>query len=125
MTMNHEVVDATDPHLWLEDVDGEAALDWVRARNAVAMRELEATPGFAALQARLLSILDSDARIPIPEQHADHLYNFWRDAANPRAIRRLKRDIRSRCAPVSSSRKLVKSRATCTLPTRACKVVIS
>jgi prolyl oligopeptidase len=86
MTMNHEVVDATDPHLWLEDVDGEAALGWVRARNEVAMRELEATPGFAALQARLLSILDSDARIPIPEQHADHLYNFWRDAANPRGL---------------------------------------
>ena len=29
-----------DPHLWLEDVAGEKALDWVRARNEKAKEVL-------------------------------------------------------------------------------------
>jgi len=54
----------TDPWLWLEDVEGERALDWVRARNADAAAALEADPHFADLEKDLLAILDSDARIP-------------------------------------------------------------
>ena len=34
-----------DPWLWLEDVDSDRALDWVRARNAESERELGALPG--------------------------------------------------------------------------------
>ena len=86
MATEHAAADAADPFLWLEDIDGDAALAWVRARNEVAARELEATPGFEALRARLLSILDSDARIPFPEQHGGLLYNLWKDAANPRGL---------------------------------------
>jgi prolyl oligopeptidase len=69
MATKCEAADAVDPLLWLEDVDGDAALAWVRARNEVATRELEATPGFAELRARLLSILDNDARIPVATRH--------------------------------------------------------
>ena len=86
MATDHGAADAADPHLWLEDVDGAAALAWVRARTDLAARELEATPGFEALRARLLSIFDSDARIPFPEQHGGRLYNLWKDAANPRGL---------------------------------------
>ena len=86
MATDHGAADAADPHLWLEDVDGAAALAWVRARTDLAARELEATPGFDALRARLLSIFDSDARIPFPEQHGGRLYNLWKDAANPRGL---------------------------------------
>lgn len=75
-----------DPYLWLEDVTGEKALDWVRARNAVAMAELEAMPGFAELRGDLLAILDSDARIPFVAKAGDHYYNFWRDKNNPRGL---------------------------------------
>ena len=86
MATDHGAADAADPHLWLEDVDGAAALAWVRARTDLAARELEATLGFDALRARLLSIFDSDARIPFPEQHGGRLYNLWKDAANPRGL---------------------------------------
>ena len=34
-----------DPNLWLEDVEGQAALDWVRAQNAEAMAALAEAPG--------------------------------------------------------------------------------
>ncbi len=77
---------ADDPYLWLENVDGEQALDWVRARNAVSQKELEAAPDFQAIHQRLLKILDSNARIPFVSKIGAHYYNFWRDAKQVRGI---------------------------------------
>jgi prolyl oligopeptidase len=74
-----------DPYLWLEDVTGEKALEWARARNAESTRVLE-TGDFAALEKRLLDILDSDARIPYVRKLGPWYYNFWRDAKNPRGL---------------------------------------
>ena len=75
-----------DPYLWLEEVDGERARDWVRAQNALAEGELEADPDFPALRTRLKGILDSTDKIPYPGCHASLLYNFWRDAVHVRGI---------------------------------------
>ena len=77
---------ATDENLWLEDVDGAAALDWVRARNAQALEVLAQDRGFEALRRDLRSILDSEARIPHIEKLGDHVYNFWRDQAHPAGL---------------------------------------
>jgi prolyl oligopeptidase len=74
-----------DPHAWLEDVDGERSLAWVRAHNAVAERALGG-PAHDALRARLQGILDAKERIPYVSKHGDYLYNFWRDAAHERGI---------------------------------------
>ncbi|HSD67228.1 MAG TPA: prolyl oligopeptidase family serine peptidase [Vicinamibacteria bacterium] len=74
-----------DPYLWLEDVTGDRALEWARARNAESARVLE-TDGFAALEKRILDILDSDARIPYVQKLGPWYYNFWRDAKNPRGL---------------------------------------
>jgi prolyl oligopeptidase len=74
-----------DRFLWLEDVSAAGPLDWVRAHNAVAEKELEGA-GYAALRARLKAILDSKERIPYVSRHGDHYYNFWRDADHPRGI---------------------------------------
>ncbi|MCB9876119.1 MAG: S9 family peptidase [Planctomycetes bacterium] len=75
-----------DPFLWLEDVQGEAALDWVRARNADSQRALTGSDTFRELQARILSILDSTARIPYVQKRGAHYYNLWQDAQNPRGL---------------------------------------
>lgn len=75
-----------DPYLWLEDVGGDKSLDWVRARNATSEGELAAAPGFAALEARLLSILDSDAKIPFVGKMGKYYYNFWQDGQHRRGI---------------------------------------
>ncbi len=74
-----------DRYLWLEDVTGEKALDWARARNAESAKVLE-TAGFAALEKRILDIFDSDARIPYVTKLGPWYYNFWRDAKNPRGL---------------------------------------
>ncbi|MCX7062445.1 MAG: prolyl oligopeptidase family serine peptidase [Gammaproteobacteria bacterium] len=75
-----------DPYLWLEAVDDAKALDWVRSRNAVATQELEASPDFKPIHDRLLTILDSEARIPYVTKIGDRYYNFWRDAKQVRGI---------------------------------------
>src|SRR5262245_17123752 len=75
-----------DPYLWLEDVSGERAMAWVKERNAVAAKELEAVPGFASMQARLLAIYDSKERIPYVGVRGKWLYNLWQDEANPRGL---------------------------------------
>ena len=76
----------TDPYVWLEDVTGEKAMAWVRARNAESAKELESGGTFTTLQAEILKILDSEARIPYVSKYGAYYYNFWRDAKNPRGL---------------------------------------
>ena len=75
-----------DPYLWLEDVEGPKALDWVRERNKIAQSALEADDGFETLRTDLLAILDSEERIPMVAKRGEHFYNFWQDAKNPRGL---------------------------------------
>jgi prolyl oligopeptidase len=75
-----------DPYLWLEDVTGEKALQWVRAQDAISTRQLESTPGFQDMQNRLLAILNSRERIPQVAKHGPFYYNFWRDDKNTRGL---------------------------------------
>ena len=77
---------ADDPHLWLEQVEGDEALDWVRERNAHAHATLGASDDFAATEAAIREVLDSDARIPEISKIGDHYYNFWRDAEHERGL---------------------------------------
>jgi prolyl oligopeptidase len=75
-----------DPNLWLEDVGGDRALAWVREQNAVTQAALEAANGFDSLRGRLLSIYESDERIPNISKHGKFYYNFWRDARHERGV---------------------------------------
>jgi prolyl oligopeptidase len=75
-----------DPYLWLEDVTGDKALDWVRQQNAMSTNELQARAEFEPMRRRLLSIMDSKDRIPFVTKHGKFLYNFWRDEKNVRGL---------------------------------------
>src|SRR5215471_16081336 len=75
-----------DPYLWLEDVGGDKALAWVKARNAESTGELTKTEGFKKLEERLLRILDSTDKIPFVSKDGEFYYNFWRDAKNKRGL---------------------------------------
>jgi prolyl oligopeptidase len=75
-----------DPYQWLEDVTGTQAMAWVKERNAESLGELAQSDQFKALERRLLSILDSEARIPTIEKLGPFYYNFWRDRKNPRGL---------------------------------------
>ncbi len=75
-----------DPYLWLEGVDDEKALDWVRAENESTAKRLKASPLFEELYAEARAVLNSSSRLPEVHQEGDWLYNFWRDEKNPRGV---------------------------------------
>lgn len=77
--------DPTDPYLWLEDVTGDDALDWVRRHNEPTLTDL-GDDEFEAMRTEALQVLDTDARIPYVRRRGDYLYNFWRDETNPRGL---------------------------------------
>ncbi|MDV9197556.1 prolyl oligopeptidase family serine peptidase [Streptomyces sp. Wh19] len=75
-----------DPYLWLEDIDGEAALRWVAERNAETAAALAADAGFPVLKERLREVLDASDRIPYTVRRGAFLYNFWQDAEQVRGV---------------------------------------
>lgn len=75
-----------DKHQWLEDVGGEKALDWVKARNQETRQKLDNDAGFVKLRSDLQVILDSKDRIPGIQKIGNAVYNFWMDAEHPRGI---------------------------------------
>ena len=75
-----------DPRLWLEDVTGDRALSWVRERNAESTAELTKSEAFGTLEKRVLSILDSNAKIPMVSKLGPFYYNFWKDAQHKRGL---------------------------------------
>ncbi len=77
---------AADPYLWLEEVQGERALAWVRERNRESEAALMTRPGHEERRKAILEVLDSKEQIPYVRRHGAWFYNLWRDAANPRGL---------------------------------------
>jgi prolyl oligopeptidase len=86
---------AADPHLWLEDIEGEKAISWVKERNARYLPELEARAGFEGWRAKALAILEDKRRIAMPTGAAPsgvtatQVFNLWRDERNVRGLWRV------------------------------------
>ena len=77
-----------DKYQWLEDVNGDRALAWVRAENERSAKILESDSHYAALEADALKVLESKDRLPVPQQRGGEIYNTWRDAEHIRGILR-------------------------------------
>jgi len=78
--------DEQDPHLWLEEVEGERALDWVRRQNERTLAELQSDPRYAGFEAAALEVLTSEDRIPYGTIRDGLVYNFWQDEHHVRGI---------------------------------------
>ena len=75
-----------DPFLWLEEIEGEAALAWVARQNARTLAALESDPRFDGLYRAALDVLTSADRIPYPAFLGDRLVNFWQDETHIRGL---------------------------------------
>ncbi len=75
-----------DAHLWLEEVEGEAALGWVREQNDRTLAALQADPRYESVEAAALEVLTGDDRIPYGTIRNGLVYNFWQDAENVRGL---------------------------------------
>ena len=85
-TLHAEPSDKNDPYLWLEDVQGERALSWVKEENAKTSDLLEKDPRYPGLYAAALKIAEAKDRIPTPRIIHGEVYNFWQDADHVRGI---------------------------------------
>ena len=75
-----------DPFLWLEEVEGEEALTWVRAQNERSLAVLEAHPAYEAMLGEAQAILTSNDRVPSVSLRGGFAYNFWQDDTHVRGI---------------------------------------
>ncbi|MBL8690622.1 MAG: S9 family peptidase [Rhodospirillaceae bacterium] len=77
-----------DPYVWLEDVDGAKATAWADAESACTMARF-GDSAFAADRDTLAAILDRPDNIPYIGRRGDRVFNFWKDANNPRGLWRM------------------------------------
>ena len=75
-----------DRFRWLEDINGPQAQSWVNAANAATFKEYTQGGAFAALEQRLLRILDAADKLPLIAEAGGFLYNFWTDSSHPRGL---------------------------------------
>ena len=73
-----------DPFLWLEEVEGKRALEWVKQRNGETLAELQADKRYEPFLAQAEALLNATDRIPYGSIRGRHIYNFWRDAGHVR-----------------------------------------
>ncbi|MEZ4425776.1 MAG: prolyl oligopeptidase family serine peptidase [Gemmatimonadota bacterium] len=78
----------TDPFLWLEEVEGQRAMEWVLARNAETRAALQASPSYERMYQNTLELLTSSDRIAYPTMRGEWIYNYWTDAERPRGVYR-------------------------------------
>lgn len=75
-----------DPYLWLEDLKGAKALDWVTAQNAKTEAGLASTAQFKQLDSDLRGVMNSEDKIPEITKIGDYYYNYLQDKTHKRGI---------------------------------------
>ncbi|MBU1346756.1 MAG: prolyl oligopeptidase family serine peptidase [Alphaproteobacteria bacterium] len=79
--------DATDPYLWLEEIDGERAMAWVEEHNSRSLGVLQGDPRYEGLHEQALALVQARDRIPSPGfTHDGMIDNFWQDATHVRGV---------------------------------------
>jgi len=78
--------DSTDPYVWLEDVHGARAMEWVKAENAKTSAVLEKDPRWESIYNAALAMAQAQDRLPYVSYIGGELYNFWRDSVHVRGI---------------------------------------
>jgi len=76
----------SDPNLWLAEIHGAKALDWVREQNARSDAALKNDPRYTADRAAILDVLNAKDRIPEGSLEREWVLNFWQDAEHVRGI---------------------------------------
>ncbi|MFC6631859.1 prolyl oligopeptidase family serine peptidase [Microbulbifer taiwanensis] len=77
-----------DPYLWLEEVDGKRAIEWVKEQNAQTQSHLAGGNLYKSLYADALAALSAEDRLPEITQKGDWLYENHHSKENPRGLYR-------------------------------------
>jgi len=77
---------SNDPFLWLEEVEGDKALSWVRGQNARSLPKLTQDPRYAKLEEDALNIIRAKDRLTFGSYTNGFVSNFWQDTNHVRGI---------------------------------------
>ncbi len=71
---------------WLEEVEGEKALTFVRGLNERSQKELESDVRFPVFKTQFEKILEAQDKIPFVTFIGNRVYNFWQDGKSIRGV---------------------------------------
>src|SRR5215213_6258277 len=81
------IAQATDPYLWLEEVQGAKPLAQVKQWNAATEAALTKLPGFEAHRQRAAALLNDPNQIAMADQvMGEVVVNHWVDANHKRGL---------------------------------------
>jgi len=86
ITPTFAAAQTSDPYLWLEKVDSQRALNWVRQQDAASLKRLESDPNYKPFYNTALKLAEAKDRIPEPSLIGGQVYNFWQDASHVQGI---------------------------------------
>ena len=75
-----------DPYLWLEEVDGKKALEFVDTQNKATIDVLMQQKDYQDIYSKSLAIINATDRIAFPAIYGNYIYNFWQDKEHVRGI---------------------------------------
>lgn len=68
-----------DKYLWLEEIQGEKALEWAKEKSASSTDRLKAHPLFTEIEKKALAFYGTKDKIPYVSIEGEHVYNLWTD----------------------------------------------
>ena len=81
-----EIDPDNDPRLWLEEVEGERAIEWATGQNERTFARLQGDARFEGFVSDALEIYQSTDRIAYGAYRGGFIYNFWQDADNTHGL---------------------------------------
>lgn len=75
-----------DPYKWLEEVEGDRALEFVKKQNLITEGRLANQKVYQEIYSKSLEIYNSPDKIAYPTVNGDFIYNFWQDKEHVRGI---------------------------------------
>lgn len=79
-------LDDQNTHLWLEEVEGDQALTWVKVQNAKSLSHFKAHPKFDRTFKTVKKFLDSKDRIEKGRLNGNKVFNFKQTKENPKGL---------------------------------------
>ena len=84
--INNSLQAQTDEYLWLEDINGQKSMEFVKAQSKITYDKLSQQKSYQPLYDKLLGIYNSSDRIAYPSIQGKFVYNFWKDENHERGI---------------------------------------
>ena len=76
----------TDPYLWLEDIEGDKPIEWVKEQNAISEETFASLPLYESLKNKYLDAFNDKDKIAYPTLVGNYVYNLWQDETNERGV---------------------------------------